>query len=130
MKDLAADSDEERPVAHASEDISSELSDFLGHLDQPATDSQDTKRSLLLGVSERTALLVNHRAYAIPDPGAYVMSESKMFFVRFTHRLTGPLNRTLNRIFPDDKPEDTMGTFSLVSTEIYLLICSCLPLLL
>ncbi|KAF7970869.1 hypothetical protein HWV62_22686 [Athelia sp. TMB] len=44
-------------------------------------------------------------------------------------RLTGPLNRALNRIFPDDKPEDTMSTFSLISTEIYLMICSCLPLL-
>ncbi|KAF7971422.1 hypothetical protein HWV62_21288 [Athelia sp. TMB] len=44
-------------------------------------------------------------------------------------RLTGPFNRALNRIFPDDKPEDTMSTLSLISTEIYLLICSCLPLL-
>lgn len=106
------------------EDTTTELPNFLKHLGQPAPDLSTTlpKQSLLRGISERTALLAEPRALVVPRLQAYTSGVSRTIVTR----LIGPLNR----MFPEDKPEDAMSTASLVCTEIYLLITTCLPRLL
>lgn len=113
-----ADLEGEQAVVHPLENTITDLSNFLG---QPAVDSTTTisKQNLLRGVSERTALLADPKALVVQDLEAYTICESRQIMTR----LTGPLNR----MFPEDKPEDAMSTLSLVCTEIYILITTCLP---
>lgn len=115
----AVDLEGDQTVVYPLDVTIPELPNFLGHLGQLVSDSPTAilKQSLLQGVSERTALLAEPRASVVPD-----LQASRTIVTRLIGHL--------NRMFPEDKPEDAMSMASLMCTEIYLLIATCLPELL
>ncbi|KZP28972.1 hypothetical protein FIBSPDRAFT_1039313 [Athelia psychrophila] len=112
----AVDLEGDQTVVYPLDVTIPELPNFLGHLGQLVGDSPTAilKQSLLQGVSERTALLAEPRASVVPD-----LQASRTIVTRLIGHL--------NRMFPEDKPEDAMSIASLMCTEIYLLIATCLP---